>query len=237
MMLGMDRLASGSCVLLLLGACGSDPPPSTGGDSSTGMPPAATTSGTSTGDGATTMPVTTMPPGDETFGPGCGPNPCAACMEPCENYDLCIASEWTCDCICPETSTGGPDVCDSIDVALALWLEESINPPMDCGTAGEMDDAAAWQAVHDCVAALAGGGALQASWSTPSLAPAPYEFGAGARFTGMFETVWYEVSGVFTLTEYSCSGLAVTPDCTVDVGQMCLECVDQVEVAVVCTDE
>lgn len=237
-MKAMDRFASASCSLLLVMACGSDPPPSTDGDSSSGTTEVGTSSGTTEAGTSTTTTTTTMPPdGDTTYGAGCGPNPCAACDEGCDNYDLCIASEWSCECICPETGTDGPDVCDSLDAALTLWLDESINPPMDCGSATEADDAATWQSVHDCVVALAGGGAFRASWSMASLAPAPFEFGAAGRFTGRFETVWYEVSNTFTLTEYSCDQIAAVPECTVDVGQICLECVDQAEVAVVCTDE
>lgn len=169
----MARILRVSCVLLLAGACGSDPPPSTDDTStSTGTPDPGTSSGS---DGGTTMAVTTMPPPDDTtYGAGCGPNPCAACPPGCESYDLCIASEWSCDCICEATGTTGPDACDSLDVALTLWLEESLNLPMDCGTVGEADDAAAWQAMHDCVVALAAGGSFRASWSTPSAAPAPW---------------------------------------------------------------
>ena len=232
----MARILRVSCVLLLAGACGSDPPPSTDDTStSTGTPDPGTSSGS---DGGTTMAVTTMPPPDDTtYGAGCGPNPCAACPPGCESYDLCIASEWSCDCICEATGTTGPDACDSLDVALTLWLEESLNLPMDCGTVGEADDAAAWQAMHDCVVALAAGGSFRASWSTPSAAPAPWEFGAAGRFTTEHQLVWYELSGVFTLSERPCDQLVATPDCAVEVGQACLSCEGRGEGVVLCTDE
>ena len=224
---------------MLAAACGSEPPPAededgsstTSSDSATST--STTTTGTTTTTTTTTGPPTTGGADSTTYGPGCGPDPCPAmCDRECDPIATCIASVWTCECECPMTGTEGercPPLTDQID----LWVEPSKTPDVDCGTVGPGDDAMAWQTVHDCAVLSAQGSAFRALWSQPP-GEDPYEYGAAARVGGMYERGWFEASGMGTVIEYGCEAIVATPDCMVDVGQMCLTCEGQTEVAIPC---
>lgn len=193
----------------------------------------STSTTTTTANPTTTAGVTTSV--DTTFGAGCGPDPCPEqCGPGCIPTATCIASEWMCECECVETGTEG-DPCMPLPDALQMWADESKNPPVDCGAVGPGNSAAEWQALHDCVIDSTVGIAFTAFWSQPG-GDDPYEYGAAGRILGGYQLAWFELSGTNTLVEYSCTALVPTPDCVVDVGQMCLTCEEQAEEAVLCDE-
>ncbi|MCX4242162.1 hypothetical protein [Paraliomyxa miuraensis] len=223
-------------VPLLLPACkGDDPPPASDETGSTGGSTAGDPSATS---GMTTAPpptTTGVDPDSTTFGPGCGPDPCAEqCGPECEPTATCIASVWMCECECPTTDTG--DTCSSLDVELDAWVDPSKTPALDCGSLDPTNDATEWQTAHDCILNQLMGSGLRATWSLDAGSD-PYQYGVGARLVAMtYEISWFEASSTSTLVQYSCDAIVPTPDCVVDVGQMCLTCEGQTELAILCED-
>lgn len=230
-------LAHGLGALLWLVGCKNDPAP------------ASDETGTSTGEAVTstgpdltaTSGVTTAPPpmttdaDSTTFGPGCGIDPCPEmCGRECEPTGTCIASVWSCECECPMTGTEG-DVCNTFDEEIELWVDPSKTPAISCGDVGPDDDALAWQTLHDCVLVSVAGSAFHATWALPDGSD-PYRFGATARVGVAYELGWFEASGTTAIVEYGCDAIVATPDCVVDVGEACLTCEAQLEVAVLCED-
>ncbi len=210
--------------------------------------PASDETGTSTGevtssgvDPSATSGVTTAPPpmttdaDSTTFGPGCGVDPCPEQCDPeCEITATCIASVWTCECDCPSTTTEG-ELCNTFDEELELWLDPSKTPAISCGDLTPDDDAVAWQTMHDCVIVSLAGSAFRATWSLPDGAD-PHRFAAAARVGGVYELGWFEASGTTQIALYGCDAIVATPDCVVDVGEACLTCEAQTEVAILCED-
>jgi hypothetical protein len=220
--------------LAVLAACKDDPPAqsdettgTTGGSSSTTMvDPGATTNMT------TAPPSTTVDPDDTTFGAGCGVDPCAAKCGDCVPTATCIASEWTCECDCDDSTTGDGFPCDELDGAIDAWVEPSKSPAVDCGSPDPSSDPFAWETLHQCSVIQAMGQGLRGSW-TLGEGSDPFQYGVAARVGAAYELAWFERSST-GLVQYSCTAITATPDCVVDVESACLTCEGQTEVEVVC---
>lgn len=224
-------------LVLLLPACKDGVPPAGDETSSTGG--STTDADPSTTSGMTTVvptPTTTgVDPDSTTFGAGCGLDPCAEeCGPDCEPTATCIASVWMCECDCPTTGTTG-DTCSTLAEELDAWVDPSKTPALDCGDLGPADDATAWQTAHDCMLIQLAGSAVRATWTPPDGAD-PHQYGVGARVGVAYELAWFEASGTSTLVRHECTQIVATPDCTVDVGEMCLTCEGQTEAEILCEE-
>lgn len=211
-------------------------------------PPAAsdeTTTGTTGGSGSTTMqdpggttnvttapPSTTVDPDDTTFGAGCGADPCPEQCGDCVPTATCIASHWTCECACDDSTTGDGLPCDELDAAIDAWVEPSKAPAVDCGSPGPDSDPFAWETLHQCSVIQAMGQGLRADWRLGEGSD-PFQYGVAARVGAAHELAWFERSSA-GLVRYSCTAITATPDCTVGVESPCLTCEGQTEDEVVC---
>ena len=68
------------------------------------------------------------------------------------------------------------------------------------------------------------------------LVPGQYQPRTRMDEGALYELAWWEATGFYTVTRYACTAIATTPDCAVGEGQMCFECADAVQSAIVCDE-
>jgi hypothetical protein len=96
-------------------------------------------------------------------------------------------------------------------------------------------DDARWQAAHDCaVDALDAGGSVELVWQ-PQAIDSTYH----NAFVAADEITWFshdDYQGEITFSSQTCSDVGVVADCTVAVGEMCLQCIGRGDPTQICGD-
>lgn len=151
-------------------------------------------------------------------GGGCGPSPCDACGPGCVDGSECVDGQWSCHCVCDTQCPDNPE---------SEFAHGSETEPIDCGALGAGDDLAAWQALHDCVVGQAAAqGAFWASWGSED---GTTRVGMAAAVAESYAGAYFDIFIGGDTIQYTCSGFAATPDCTVEPFAPCVTCLEMGE--------
>ena len=133
-------------------------------------------------------------------------------------------------------TTDPPPVCDfpsTVDDVFA----ESKEPPIDCGSLTLNDDLPAWEAARMCARdAALDQAAYKLVWQ--------HDDGSGLRDSA-FASLLAETYAVYrfdddaavgttTITVRSCTGIGAPDDCTIAVGEPCMDCLEPSEPSELC---
>ena len=108
--------------------------------------------------------------------------------------------------------------------------------PMDCGYIGATSDAEAWTSAHDCsLAALQNQTAVVVVWQSPAINNAHLTaIVGGTGDTYAITMIEWDCQTALSASSRRCDSAVSTPDCTVEPGSMCLDCVGAQEQMPLC---
>lgn len=117
-------------------------------------------------------------------------------------------------------------MCD-FDAAIDEIASASAQPPIDCGVVDLDDTLLAWETARNCaLEAIEDGAAVKFRWRPRTIDSVNYDTiavnpGAMPPITWLNFSA-YDGEQIFS---YTCSQIAQQENCTVEVGQMCFDCI------------